>query len=274
MITASVVIYKSCIDELRTIIDCTICSNVDFLYVVDNSPTNELEEIVQGYVNTKLIYIPSHSNPGFGAAHNIAIKLAIEIEADYHVVLNPDIIFDKNVIRRLADYGDQEKKVGLIMPKVIYPNNEIQYLCKLLPTPMDWIGRRFIPWKRILKKRNNKFELRATGYNKIMNIPYLSGCFMFFRVSVLKEIGLFDEGIFMYGEDTDITRRIHCKYMTIFYPEVQIIHKHKRESYINRRLLFIHIRAAIYYFNKWGWIFDIERKKINNRVINQYINKK
>jgi GT2 family glycosyltransferase len=95
---------------------------------------------------------------------------------------------------------------------------------------------------------------------------------MFFKVDVLKEIGLFDEGIFMYGEDTDITRRIHQRYLTIFYPDVQIVHRHKKESYKSNRLLWIHIKAAIYYFNKWGWIWDKERKSINKKIISKYLN--
>jgi GT2 family glycosyltransferase len=272
MITASVVIYKSSVDELKTIIDCTMLNTVDILYIIDNSPTNELEKIVQSYSNTRLVYIPCHSNPGFGAAHNIALKLAIELEADYHVVLNPDLFFEKDIIRKLTDYADVEENVGLVIPKVIYPNGDIQYLCKLLPTPMDWIGRRFIPWKKIFQRRNYKFELRGSGYDKIMNIPYLSGCFMFFRVSVLKNIGLFDERMFMYCEDTDITRRIYQKYLTIFYPEIKIIHEYKKGSYKSIRLLWIHIKSTIYYFNKWGWFWDKERKRINDRVLAEYIN--
>ena len=63
---------------------------------------------------------------------------------------------------------------------------------------MDWIGRMFIPFKGIKKKINNSFEMRFADYNKEMNVPYLSGCFMFLRKSVIEEVGVFDEGIFMY----------------------------------------------------------------------------
>ena len=86
---------------------------------------------------------------------------------------------------------------------------------------------------------------------------------MFLKCEVLKDIGLFDENIFMYLEDTDLNRRIHSKYKTIFYPKVEIIHEYAKESYVNKKLLMFHIKSAIYYFNKLGWIFDRQRDEIN-----------
>ena len=107
-------------------------------------------------------------------------------------------------------------------------------------------------WYLLTNKKLYKFQLRFSGYDKIMNIPYLSGCFMFFRISVLQQIGLFDERFFMYPEDIDITRRIHEKYKTIFYPDVSIIHAHAAASRSNAKMLKIHIINIIKYFNKWG----------------------
>ena len=102
-----------------------------------------------------------------------------------------------------------------------------------------------------------------------MNVPYLSGCFMFFRISALQDIGLFDERFFMYPEDIDITRRMHEKYLTIFFPEVSIVHAHAAASKTNKRMLKIHIFNMIKYFNKWGWLFDLNRRNINKRVLEE-----
>ena len=54
---------------------------------------------------------------------------------------------------------------------------------------------------------------------------------MLIRSSILPEIGVFDEGIFMYGEDTDLSRRIHQKHKTVFYPKAIVVH-HFRKSLI------------------------------------------
>ena len=93
------------------------------------------------------------------------------------------------------------------------------------------------------------------------------GCFLFMRMSALEKVGLFDESIFMYTEDIDITRRIHKYYRTIYYPDVTIVHAHRAASYKSKKMLKIHIRSAIRYFNKWGWFFDQERKVWNKEVL-------
>jgi GT2 family glycosyltransferase len=72
----------------------------------------------------------------------------------------------------------------------------------------------------------------------------------------------------LYPEDIDITRRMHEKYKTMFYPDVQIIHAHAAESKKNIRMLLIHIINMIKYFNKWGWVFDKKRRQINKTVLN------
>ena len=90
---------------------------------------------------------------------------------------------------------------------------------------------------------------------------------MFFRVSSLCEVGLFDERFFMYPEDIDMTRRMHAKYKTIFYPFVSIIHAHAAASRVNKKMLRIHILNMIKYFNKWGWFFDKERRRVNKECL-------
>lgn len=114
---------------------------------------------------------------------------------------------------------------------------------------------------------NDRYILKDSGYNKIMNPPCLSGCFMFMRTKTLEENGLyFDERFFMYCEDFDLMRKLHRVGKTIFYPYVTIIHDHARASYKNKKLLFEHIKSACKYFNKYGWIFDKERKIQNMKI--------
>lgn len=91
-----------------------------------------------------------NSNNGFGAGHNYIMKQYDKM-GKYHLVLNPDIEFSKGVLESLFSYMEKTD-VGNIMPKVTYPDGEIQYLCKLLPSPKDWIIRRFIPIKILENK--------------------------------------------------------------------------------------------------------------------------
>jgi GT2 family glycosyltransferase len=272
MVVASIVIYNNDIEMISNAINSFLNSDIAYkkhLYLVDNSPNDNLKPLVS-LSPESITYIFNPTNPGFGAAHNIALKKGIERGATYHLVLNPDVYFDKYVLASIIDFMDANPKLGNLMPKVLYPDGNIQYLAKLLPTPYDWIGRRFNPFKSMVEKRNQTFELRFTEYNKIMDVPYLSGCFMFLRTEALKKIGLFDENIFMYGEETDLCRRlIEGGYRTIFFPKVHIFHHFAKGSHKSWRLTKIGVESAIYYFNKWGWFFDEKRKKINKEILDK-----
>ena len=135
---------------------------------------------------------------------------------------------------------------------------------------MDLIGRRFIPHKSYQARHDYSYELHWTNYDKIMEVPSLSGCFMFMRCSVLKQTGGFDERYFMYAEDLDLCRRIGEISRTMFYPEVSVVHEYEKGSYKNKKLLKYHIKSVIKYFNKWGWFFDSKRKKRNIECLNQF----
>ncbi len=266
-LTASIVLFKNDKEKLIATINSYLSNSIaEELFLIDNSPTDDLNFLKN--IDEKITYIHNPLNPGFGAAHNIAIRKAISKCSKYHLVLNPDVCFEDNILEPIIEYLDINSDVGNLMPKVVYPNGEIQYLCKLLPTPYDWIGRRFNPLKKIVEKRNEVFELRFTNYNQVMEVPYLSGCFMFLRIDALKKTGLFDENIFMYGEETDLCRRlIKNNFKIIFYPKVKITHEFAKGSHKSFRLTLIGIKSATYYFNKWGWFFDAERGRINKETL-------
>ena len=217
-----------------------------------------------------MIYLP-HNNNGYGGGHNVALKQAIKDGSTYHLVVNPDIWFGPRVIPGLIKYMDEHEDVAQMMPKVLYPDGEIQRLAKLLPTPMDMFGRLCLS-PSMIAKRNAQFELSDSRYEMTLNVPYLSGCFMFFRLSAVKEIDYFDESFFMYAEDIDITRRLHEKYKTLYYPELPVYHKFSRASHRSMRLFFVHVFNIMKYFNKWGWFNDKQRDEFNRRLLNEISN--
>ena len=268
-ISASIVLYKTDKSVLETINSFLNTPINGKLFLVDNSPTNDLQQtLADTIIDKRVEYTFNNANLGFGAAHNIALKKAVGV-SKYHLILNPDINFEANVIPALINYMEANENVGLVMPKIIYPNKSTQYVAKLLPTPVDLIFKRFIP-SFLIKKRMEKFQLKFTDYNTEMEVPYLSGCFMFLRVNALQKIGLFDENFFMYPEDIDLTRRMHQQYKTMFYPHVSVVHAHEQGSYKSKKLLYIHITNMIKYFNKWGWFFDAERRKVNKKIMEQF----
>lgn len=159
MITASIVTYHHHFKDIRKVIECILSSPVSILYIIDNSSNDRLRELAK--ISAKIKYIHS-VNLGYGAGHNIAIRESIDIGATYHIVVNPDIYFEEGVIEKLIIYMNKYSEVGLVMPRVLYPNGELQYLCKLLPTPFDLLFRRFLPWRRYVerKMKNMNFALQ------------------------------------------------------------------------------------------------------------------
>lgn len=263
-ITASIVVYRNPPAMLTRVFSDFLLTKLDVkLFVVDNSPDDSIEPLCR---DTRIEYIHVGQNKGFGAGHNIAIRKAMNT-SKYHIILNPDVYFDYPIIEELYTFACQHEDIGLIMPKVLYPDGSLQYLCKLLPAPIDVVFRGFSPFFGLKNRRDETFELRFSGYNSIMDIPYLSGCFMFIKTQVFLKVGLFDERFFLHFEDLDLTRRIHRHFRTVFYPHVSIYHEFAKESRRNKRVLWIQICSAVKYFNKWGWFFDSERNKVNREVL-------
>ncbi len=254
-ITASIILFNTPEELVLKAINSFLNTKLNVkLYLIDNSPTNKLQCLSEK--DPRIEYYFNNANLGYGAAHNIAIRKSIQIKIKYHVVLNPDIYFDIGVIEGLMTYMDNNNEVGLVMPKVLYPDGSLQYLCKQEQTPFNLIRRRFLPsWiKQFFRKKNDLYEFKDRNYNTIMEVPNLSGCFMFMRTKALIEKGMFDERFFMYCEDADLVKRIGQIYKTVYYPHVQIIHSFNKESYRNIKLLRIHVQSAVKYFNKWGWV--------------------
>lgn len=267
MLNISIVLYHPqwqsevlpLIDELQKV------TRLRKLYLIDNSEQRATIDLKE---RKKVRYIFTGKNLGYGAAHNIALRESVYYRTPYHLVMNSDIIVRAEDIDTIYRFMEQHAAVGQLMPRVSYPNGETQYLCKLLPTPLDVFSRRFLP-SILTQRRTRRYELRESGYDKPMNVPYLSGCFMFLRTEAALKARLFDERYFMYPEDIDLTRTIHRDYLTLYWPQVTIIHNHTRGSYRSMKMLWIHIVNMCRYFNKWGWIIDKERRLYNRLTLEQ-----
>ena len=133
-------------------------------------------------------------------------------------MLNPDVHFNAEVPAVLYRLMNDNKGIGLVMPKITYPDGRNQPLCKQFPSPLSLASRRFLGGlgKSLFAKQLSRYELRHLDMGITREIPCLSGCFMFIRSAVLREVGLFDERYFMYMEDVDLCRRIGARYKTVF----------------------------------------------------------
>lgn len=266
MISVSIVTYKTDLDEMASCLRSLESPLVYDIYVIDNADEQRMADFCRGW--DKIIYIGG-PNVGYGAGHNKALRQVMKNKRHkYHLVLNSDVYFAPGVLDYLVDYMDRNPDVAEVQPNIIYPDGRQQYNCRLLPTPIDLIARRFMSGP-FADRLNSRLYLTFADRQREINAPYLQGSFMFFRVECFGSVGLFDERFFMYPEDIDITRRMHRLYRTMYVPGATIVHAHRAASYKDKRMLRIHMKNMIKYFNKWGWLCDKERRTWNRQLLKE-----
>lgn len=296
MITASVVIYNTDPALIKTVAASFAPGPGRVLFLVDNSP--HPSPVFGAMAGPYIRCIATGRNAGYGAGHNIALRAVLGEEprdgdtgsaapdpraafgapldppSEFHAVLNPDVSFSPDTIDRLARFLRDTPDAVCATPRIFSPEGADLRPCRLLPTPADLIFRRFVPaagplaaWKRA---RDARYLLSDAPPDRALNAPVLSGCFMFLRTSALREHDiLFDERFFMYMEDVDLSRRLHRAGRTLLCPDARAVHIGAHESYKSGRALLAHIKSAVQYFNKWGWLCDDERALVNRTALEE-----
>lgn len=245
MVSASIVLYNENLETLKKTVDSFLNTPIKKkLYLIDNSSENRLEPY---FKHPDIEYIFVGKNIGFGRAHNLVLN---KVKLKYHLILNPDIEFKSDVIPCLINELEKNAEVSFIAPKVVYPNNEIQFICRKHPSFFDLINRRLniIPNQIFINEYRNK-DLDKTFFPE-----FIHGCFMLFKTEDFKNIKGFDERYFLYMEDADICKKIESTNKKIlFFPKVSIVHQHQKGSSKSIKLFFFHLSSAIKYFLKWGF---------------------
>ena len=260
-INVSLVLYNTNCSEIQNLLAVLRSSSlINQIFLIDNSET-----ISKMYKTVGVQYIFNNKNLGYGAGHNIAIVESFKQNVKYHLVMNSDVIFNHNIIMDLYEKMESDNMIGIIMPKIFNHDGSVQLLPKLLPSPLDLLLRVVKPLRKIFSEKYNRYTMQKYMGNEL-DVPIISGCFSFFKVDALKQLGFYDDRFFMYFEDFDLSRRIHSNYKTLYYPKTSVIHSHERGAASNAKLFFIFIVSAIKYFNKYGWIIDRDRVKINQKV--------
>ena len=244
MITASIVLFKENLETIKKTVDSFLKTPLEKkLYLIDNSPVNDLES---HFKHLEIEYIYVGNNIGFGKAHNLVLN---KINSDFHLILNPDIEFQSNVISNLIKVLLNQPKVTFITPKVLYPNKEIQFVCRKHPTFFDLINRKL----KISKNNIRKNEYQDQDLEHPFYPDFIHGCFMLFNTEDFKRLKGFDERYFLYMEDADMCRKIDdIGKKKLFYPKIEITHKHQKGSSKSIKLFLFHLSSAFKYFLKWG----------------------
>ena len=247
-ITGCIVTYNNIatIDNaLSSLLKCTAASFE--LFVVDNGSTDgTLEHIAENYPQVTIV--KTGKNIGFGAGHNFILD---RLNSEYHAIINPDIIVRDDVLSKMAEYLDQNPEIGMLSPEIRFPDGRLQILGKKNPSLPYLVSSRLRgsgePGEKL-----REYAMLDCDLSKPLSIENATGCFMFIRTSLFKEIGGFDNRYFMYFEDCDLTREVNKRSKTLYYPDATVYHEWGRESKKNFRLKLIQINSMLHYFAKWG----------------------
>ncbi len=192
--------------------------------VVDNNsaPADTLllrQELEPRFHWTKFIY--NKVNTGFARANNQAVKLA---QGKYILILNPDTCFVDGYITTLLQVLQQEN-AGMVSCKLLDADNSVQPSCFYFPTPLRVLATSLMLHKLMPGRLSRYVSFSKRDHGMRLKPDWVLGAFMLAPRQVLEDIGGFDEGIFMYGEDMDLCYRIRRLGLEIVYlPDSAVIH--------------------------------------------------
>ncbi|MCA8922338.1 MAG: glycosyltransferase family 2 protein [Planctomycetes bacterium] len=146
-------------------------------------------------------------NGGFGYGNNLAIRPALESDdpPDYVYLLNPDAYPDPGALQALLDYMDSHPLVGIAGTYVHFPDGSERRSMFRFPTVLGELchGLRVGFVDRLL----HRHVAAPPVPQENCQAQVVSGASMILRREVLEEVGLFDEGFFLYYEETDLCLR-------------------------------------------------------------------
>lgn len=214
--------------------------------VVDNASTDGSADMVaEEHPWAKLIR--SERNLGFSAGNNLGIKAASGRSV---LLLNPDTLVHPGALAALVQFADSHPEAGIIGPRLLNADGSIQYSCRSFPTLATGFFRNTFLGRLFPKNRFNRdYLLTDWDHNAVREVDWVSGAAMMIRREVLDQIGLLDEGFFMYCEDVDICYRAHRAGWKVMYcPDAVITHMIARASDKNAAAMIIERHKSMFRF--------------------------
>jgi len=192
--------------------------------VVDNGSTDGSLQSINSLEYDNLRVIVNKTNLGFAKANNLAIRKSF---GRYVLFLNPDTIVQKDALKTMVKFMDENPKVGAATCRVDLPNGRLDQAChRGFPTAWNAFCY-FTGLEKIFPKSKifASYSLTYLPLNKIHEIDSGCGAFLIARRKAGEEINWFDEDYFWYGEDLDFCYRLKQKgWKIMFVPTTKIIH--------------------------------------------------
>jgi GT2 family glycosyltransferase len=223
-------------------------------FVVDNaSADGTVERVETRFPWVRLIKSPV--NLGFAKGNNLAIR---QCQGRYITLVNPDVIVLPGCLDALADFLDQNPKVGNVGPRVLNPDMTMQSTCRRFPTLWNNLCEATGLAAKFKKSRLFAGEhMFYFAHDRTRPVDVLVGCFSMIRREAFDAVGLLDEGLFMYGDDVDWCRRAwKAGWEVVFYPGAGAIHdRGKITAPYPVRFAVAQQKSVLYYWSKYHSLF-------------------
>lgn len=217
-------------------IDClrSIASQIGALpgwhvYVVDNaSPDDSADRVERAIAEQSwskwVTFIRSETNGGFAAGNNIAFRAAMASSPpDYFLLLNPDTIVRPNALCTLLQFMEERRDVGIAGGRSEHLDATPQHCCFRFPTAINELS--IYLNLGIFDRIFRRYLTRIAILEEPSSVDWVSGAFMMIRRGVVDDIGLMDEGYFLYFEETDFIFRARRAGWTCWHvPYSRIVH--------------------------------------------------
>jgi N-acetylglucosaminyl-diphospho-decaprenol L-rhamnosyltransferase len=212
---------------------------VDELVVIANVP-GSVPDGVAALANPRPL--------GFGANLNLGIA---RTSGEAVLAVNPDAVPEPGAVDALAAFMAGRPRCGVAGPRMIFPGGRPQPSRRRFPTVSGTVVRR-TPLRRVVAQRRH-LHLDEPAPSAPVESDWMLGAFLLLRREMLVELGGFDEGFRLYGEDIDLQyRAMRAGWERWYVPTAVVSHVHRAET--DHRLL---TRRTLWH---WAGILRFVRK--------------
>lgn len=199
------------------------------IYLVDNASPILMPEICQNYLakhRETVSFLQAAENRGYAAGNNIGIRQALDDNCEFILLTNNDIVFTSESISNML-VAFKSRKVGIVGPKVLNTDGNIQVSRCAMKTEMREIFQVFTVAKKVFRRKYRRYYCLDQKIDKPSVVYYVSGCcFMMSRVCA-EAVTPLDEGTILYDEEPILGIHMEEKgFQTLYYPDSVVIHRH------------------------------------------------
>ena len=206
------------------------------IIVIDNASSDGTVEMLTHMQKSwqALKIIINDKNVGFAKACNQGIK---EASGDYILLLNPDTEVSQGTLQALTNYLDEHPEIGVLGCKLVFPDGSLQSLGEKFSSAWEIFKEQVLfskTWRRFLWHK-------AAISGGFREVDYVSGACLMTRRDIIRNVGLFKEDYFMYGEDLEFCYRVkQAGWRVGVLTGVKVIHLHSKSTEQNLSEVLFH----------------------------------